>query len=687
MNIKQWHVSALNKDRAAELAGRYGISSFLAMLLDIRGYTNDEEIQALFSGGTPLSDPFLMKDMSAAVARIRQAIDGFEKIAIFGDYDADGVTATAILYSYLDTVGADVMYYIPQREGEGYGMNIAAVDTLADAAVQLIITVDNGISAVAEIQHAMARGMDVVVTDHHRPHEVLPAAVAVVDPYQSGCGSTFKELCGAGVVLKLLIALEDGDEDAVMAEYADLAAIGTIADVMPLVGENRSIITAGLASLETVSRPGLKALLEKSVAKDSPLTARSLAFTLIPRINATGRMGSPDRAVKLLVSDYEEEATALAEEICGENDARRAVEAEISAVVISSIERSDTLCYDRVLVVSGEGWHPGVIGIVASRVTEHFGKPCLIISQNGEQAKGSGRSIPGFSLFDAICACSDLLEKFGGHPLAAGVTLQTRHIDAFRIKINQYAKTVCDEMPAVAVQLDCKLNPAALTPQMPLQLSVLEPFGAGNPQPVFGLFGMTVEQITPVGGGGHLRLLLSRNGKQITCMRFGMGAAQFPYPIGATIDLTVTLDSKAFRGEPQLTVSIKEMRLAGTGDNEIHSYRLYEKFKRGEPLSQSEADTLTPGRAALGAVYRAIGSSQQTPSSVFCLLASLQAGPAAAHMNLGKLLLCLEILAERDLMTWTLQGELLTCRLKETNGTKIDIFASRYFARIQQLIQ
>ena len=316
MNIKKWEVCHLDKDRAARLAEEYAIPFFLAMLLDIRGLTQPEDIQAVLGGEAPLSDPFQMKGMDQAVERIRQAIEGFERIAVYGDYDADGVTATAMLYTYLEAVGADVLYYIPQREGEGYGMNRHAVETLHQEGVKLIITVDNGISSLEEVALARELGMDVVITDHHRPHESLPDAAALIDAHQPGDQSPCKDLSGAGVVLKLLTALEDGDSQGILEEYADLAALGTIGDVVPLLGENRTIVKAGLRLIGQGGRPGVDALLEQSAVHREP-TATTLAFTAIPRINATGRMGAPERAVRLLTCEEEEDAAGLAAEICG----------------------------------------------------------------------------------------------------------------------------------------------------------------------------------------------------------------------------------------------------------------------------------------------------------------------------------------------------------------------------------
>ncbi|MGI6255329.1 MAG: single-stranded-DNA-specific exonuclease RecJ [Acutalibacter sp.] len=681
VNIKKWELARFDEDvkeTASQIAAQYSMPFFLALLLTIRGFTQPDQIRALLGGGT-FSDPFLMKDMDKAVQRIHQAIDGFQRIAVYGDYDADGVTATSILYSYLVAVGANVMYYIPQREGEGYGMNLQAVEKLHSYDVDLIVTVDNGIASVKEAARAKELGMDVVITDHHRPQGVLPDACAVVDAFQKGDTSPFKELCGAGVALKLVIALEDGDADSVLEEYADLAALGTVADVVPVLGENRDIVKAGLRLITQGGRPGVDALLRASGMGDKTLTATGLAFTVIPRINATGRMGSPDRAVHLLTSESFEEADPLSEEICGENDRRRAVEAEIAQEVFAKIEGDDSLLYSRIIVVDGRNWHHGVIGIVSSRVTERYGKPSIIISSDGEEARGSGRSVEGFSLFEAVSSCKDLMERYGGHPMAAGVSLKTENIPAFRERINQYAARVCPEMPALKVKIDCKLRPAALSRTLVDSLSPLEPYGTGNPQPLFGLYSMTLKQIVPVGGGGTLRLLFEKAGTTCTCMKFKTRLEDFPYAPGDLLDLAVTMEPNDFNGRADITISVQDLRLSGVdADKSLHSYRVYEKIRRREPLTPQEAKTLLPTHEDLAVVYRKLTSLAGRAFSVHSMTAQLKG------MELGKLLLCLDMFQETHLVALQSREEIRTAEILPTKG-KVDIFTAPMYQRAKAL--
>ena len=679
MILRKWEVRPLDKERAAAFAQTYGMPFFLAMLMNIRGLDDAAHLREFLGEGEPLSDPFLLKDMDKAAARITRAVDNMEKIAVYGDYDADGVTSTAMLYSYLETRGADVIFYIPQREGEGYGMNIGAVEYLKEQGVSLIVTVDNGISSVQEVARANELGIDVVVTDHHRPQEILPDAVAVVDAYRPDDTSPYKHFSGVGIAFKLLMALEDGagDVEDLLEAYSDLAAIGTIGDIVPLTGENRTLIRAGLERLSQSDRPGVQALLENAGIAGKALTSTNVAFTLVPRINATGRMGAPERAVRLLISGYEEEAEVLSEEICADNEERRRVEAEIAEAAFADIEAKG-YTKDRVVVVDGENWHHGVIGIVASRVTERCGKPCMIISRGETEAKGSGRSIEGFSLFEAICACGDLLIKFGGHPMAAGITLKPENIEAFRKRINQYAAEHFPQMPTQTVTLDCKLNPAALSVSMAQSLTQLEPFGNGNPQPVFGLFNMELSNVTPVGGGGHLRLTLEKNGAVITAMRFNTKPEELPYHIGDKIDLAVQLEAREFRGQPSLTVIVRDMKFAAFNtEKNIASLASFEKWQRGEVLSAEDKNRLYPDRACLAAIYRALRTVNGKETDQVRFVSQF-----GKDMTLGLFKTALLVFEERGLVHSEIADDTFTATLIETSG-KTDITRSPVLLALQ----
>ncbi len=597
--MKRWMVPKFSKELVNELADECNIDPFLALIATARGYTDPLELDAFLSCEDTLDSPFVLADMDKAVEVVNRAIEENKLIAVYGDYDCDGVTATALLYTYLMSRSANVICYIPSRADEGYGMNIPSVEKLDGKGVGLIITVDNGINAVEEIAAANRLGIEVVVTDHHMPAGELPAAAAVVDPHRADCPSEFKELSGVGVAFKLVCALEDVTPEELLPLYGDLVAIGTVADVMPLVGENRIFVREGLMYINNTSRPGLTALIDVSGLGDKTLQSGNLAFNLSPRINAAGRMGDAMRALKMLCAESYETAKQIADEINTENSERQRIELEIEKQAISIIEKRK-LFYDRVIVVCGEGWHKGIIGIAASRLCERYGRPVIILSSEGETAVGSGRSIEGFSLFDAIHSNADLLEKFGGHSLAAGLTIRLENVEAFRERINAFARK--RERCVPTVMLDCKLNPAALTVEMGELVSELAPFGKGNQNPLFGIYSLKIERINPIGGGKHLRLILTRESSVIQALMFGRAASDFPFEVGDCVDIAATLDVGVYQGEKQLSVIIKEIRPSGESEADIDSLAIYDDFMAGHPAR--DLSQITPSRDEVGLVYR-----------------------------------------------------------------------------------
>ena len=670
VQMKQWRVRAAHEAAARRLQQEMEIAPAFARLLAARGFDSAAAAQSFLSEETEFA-PLRFAGMREAVERIHRALDDFESIAVYGDYDADGVTSTAMLYSYLDSCGANVSYYIPDREAEGYGMNRSAIDRLHERGVSLLITVDNGIASIDEIAYAASLHMDVVVTDHHRPRPELPAACAVVDPHRPGCGSLYKDLAGVGVAFELILALEgEGcDVQGLLDNYADLLSIGTIGDVVPLTGENRAFVRAGLRQLSQTDRLGLRELISLAGMEDRSFTATNVAFTIVPRINATGRMGSPDRAVRLLLSEDEEEAQSLAAEICADNDRRRAIEDEILASALEQLRREPDRLFDRVLIVSGAHWHEGVIGIVASRLTERFGKPCFVFSQDGDTAKASGRSVEGFDLFQAVSACSELLLKYGGHPMAAGLTLPADQLEVFRSRINAFAAAQPKAVPTIL--LDCVAELSELTLDLPRAAAFFEPFGTGNPPPLYGVTGVTLENITPVGGGKHLRLTVSKNGCTATCMRFGVTPEEFPYRPGDRLDLAVSLEERNYLGNASLSMQARELRPAGTHAAElIQSREDYETLRRGQPLSGRAKKELLPTRENFAALYRLLRAQGGFSGDTAVLW--LRMGSA---LPLGRLLLCVDVLAERGLADCLLEGDFLRVRLLPAKG-KTDLFSS-----------
>ena len=606
MRRKKWVVSKGSKDLAAQVAQELGVDPFAALLVTSRGFNNTDEISGFFEDDAPLSlPPHSIADMSKAAERINRAIDNFEMICVFGDYDADGVTATALLYSYLETRGAHVIRYIPDRLTEGYGLNIGAVEEIADRGVKLIVTVDTGVSAIEEAKRVKELGMELIVTDHHKVGDVLPDCYAVVDPHREDCPSTFKEMSGVGVAFKLVCELEGDDGDILIEEYGDLVALGTIGDVVTLTGENRVMVRRGLRLMNECPRPGISALLETAGAGGKEFVASTASFMVCPRINAAGRMGSANKALELLLCDDEEIASIIADEINSMNSLRQRTETEIFSSAQAQIDECADIANDRVIVVDGEGWHQGVIGIVAARITEKYGRPCIVISREGENAKGSCRSIEGFSIYDAIESVSDCLEHFGGHTLAAGLGLKSSKIAEFRRRINEYAAD--KEMPFALQKIDCRLLPSSISLEILNSLRLLEPFGSGNPQPCFGLFGVKLDEIASVSDGKHIRMVVSKNGARTGVVYFGMPEKMFPFSKGDTVDLAVNLDRNVYNGEERVSVIVRGVRPSFTDEDKVlASISLFEKFTRNESLTPEEASRIIPDRQLEVDVFKSI---------------------------------------------------------------------------------
>ena len=568
MSRKKWIVNPCDKEAATLIAEELNLSPYAALLASARGVRSVESAEEFFGiSEVEPADPFDFPDMYKAVKRIKQALDNFERIAVYGDYDADGVTATTLLYSYLEMQGADVVYSVPNRHTEGYGLSYGAIDNLSRMGAKLIITVDNGISAVEEARYIRELEMELIVTDHHLPSDIIPDAVAVVDPHRKDCILPFKDYAGVGVAYKLICALEGG-ENEITETFLDLVTIGTIADVMPLRNENRSIVRRGVELINDTERVGLQELINIAGLEDKTIKSGTVAFGIAPRINAAGRIGTADRAIRLLLCDDYDEAKALAEEINNDNVSRQQTEQDILAQAVGIIESNPQWEYDRVLVVSGEGWHDGVIGIVASRLVEKYGKPTIVITENDDMtAKGSGRSIEGFSLYDALDACSDVLDHFGGHTLAAGLGINTDKIDEFRGAINDYAFS--KEASHPVQYIDFKINPSCVGTELLDVIDSLEPFGASNPQPVFGLYNMTLAEITPIGGGKHLRLSLRRDNTTLSAVLFKMTQLDFPFVVGDVVDVAAIFESNEYLGQIRLSILVRNIKLHDMDDGEL----------------------------------------------------------------------------------------------------------------------
>lgn len=597
-------VGSPDRERAKILAEECDIDPFAALIAVGRGIDNDGELELLMSDEPILCDPLELADIKIAADYINGAIQNGTKIAVFGDYDCDGVVATSLLYDYLVSRGADCVAYIPDRMDEGYGMNCSAIDKLSAQGVRLIITVDNGISCADEIAYAESLGIKTVVTDHHLPPENLPQAVAVVDPHRVDCPSEFKEICGAEVAFKLVCVLDDKEPEQMLPRYADILAVATVGDVMPLVNENRSIVKAGIKKIKTASNIGIAAILNMANIDRNTVDATKISFGIVPRINAAGRIGSAYRAFELLTSKSAIDALKIAGSIDDDNVCRQQIEKDIFKSAVKMIEENG-YHHNRVIVVCGENWHFGVLGIVASRICERYGKPAIVLSNENGVAHGSGRSFTGFHLYDSINFCSDILVKYGGHELAAGVSVNVDKVELFRQKINEYALSHSLAVPQL--NIDFRLNPAGLSIDMVFAVKSLEPFGMGNPVPIFGLFGVKLEKITAIGGGRHLKLLCRKNGNAFQALLFGVRPEQFCFAVGDTLDLAVTLDANLYQGQYNLSVQIKSLKMSNTDqDAYFESKGRYDDF-----LSDYETDcaAVFPNRTEVGGIYKMITAS------------------------------------------------------------------------------
>ncbi len=597
--MKKWLCSPAPAGVNNEITAQFG--ELLGGVMLSRGITTLDRAREFF-GCSSLSDSLLLKDMESAVDVIRQALDEGKKITVYGDYDCDGVTSTAMMYGYLDAMGAEVEYYIPDRS-EGYGMNIPALEKILDQGTELIITVDNGVSAVEEAEYIRQRGAQLVITDHHQPPQELPVCAACVNPHRQDDNSPFKELCGAGVVLKLLCALEE-DEEFVMEQYAELAAVGTIGDVMPLVGENRYIVRRGIEDIRASQNIGIDRLLRTAGVSPESVDATTVAFSICPRINAAGRIAAADKAVQLLMADSPEQAGLLSEELNLMNENRRAEEARIMEDVSRQLESDPSILRERVLVVSGEGWHHGVIGIVAARLLEKYGKPVLMISVENGEARGSARGVDGFSIYKLLDRCSRVLTKFGGHPKAGGFSLPADRIGDFRQMVYAFCRECYPKMPEYTVSADMEITGDRLTEEALNSLSQLEPCGEGNQRPVFLLRNCTVESKRALKDGRYTSFELRSGGVKLKALCFGIPFAKFHPEQGSMVDIIAAAELNEFRGVKSVTLKVQELRPSGFREDRFFAaQRTYEEISRGEGCDSRLAPRVIPDRNALMAVY------------------------------------------------------------------------------------
>ena len=612
MNIRRWTVKETDQKKCRKIEHITGFLPLTARLLANRGLDTEEKIKTFLDiDSFPFYDPFRLKDMDKAVARINKAVENKETVCIYGDYDVDGVTSTVLLYTYLGSKGVKCEYFIPERLSEGYGLSMPVIETMKGR-VDLIITVDTGVTAVSEAEYAKELGIDMVITDHHSCRDILPDAEAVVNPQRPDSEYPFRSLAGVGVVFKLLCALE-GNTQTILDRYSDIIAVGTIADVMPIADENRKIASVGLKKLAHTQNLGLIALMKhagiiKYNRPSKKITSATVGYVIAPRINAAGRIACASRAVELLLTKSESEADAIAGELCEINKLRQATEQKIYEQAVTMISESGK--DDRFIVLAYEGWHQGVIGVVASKIAEKYSRPCILFSIDGDTAKGSGRSIKGFSLMDALTSCGDMLLEYGGHELAAGLSIETSKIDEFRQKINEYsAQYLSSDDAPLPLEIECEAKIAEITEKGVEEILMLEPFGLSNPQPVLLARNVTVRDIVPLSMGKHVRFRLSEgeNPKRhdINAVWFGMQEAAFPYCEGDRCDVVFTADINEYMGRRSPQIFIKAMSLSKQSQTELkESASAFQRLVNGEKIGNEER--FIPSLNDFRAVFRYI---------------------------------------------------------------------------------
>lgn len=732
---KVWVYKDIDENEVDKLAVSAGISRLLAKVFVSRGIIDSDYVKDFLKPDIGLMhDPFLMDGMERAADRIVQAVSNGEAILVYGDYDVDGVTSTSILYNFLISQGAKMQYYIPDRMEDGYGLTMTAVEKVKGLNASLMITVDCGITSADEVCCMQDSGMQVIITDHHACKELLPDAFAVLNPHKPGCGYPFKELAGAGVVLKLVQALcIKLNCNSEYTKYLDLAALATIADVVPLLDENRIIASLGLKAMETTKNQGLRALIKVAGLGGKLLTSYGAAFGLAPRVNAAGRLGSANRGVRLFTTDSQALAEALAKELDGENKSRQDTENEIIVDAIKFVEEQIDLEREKVLVVSGEGWHHGVIGIVASKLLEKFNRPCIVISVENGVGKGSGRSLKCFNLFKALSLCEELMDRFGGHEMAAGLTIQADKIDVFRTRINEYADSILTDIDLLpCIRVDAFLDRTDVALENAHELAQMAPFGACNPGPVFGYTAFYIAGIRTLSAGKHLKFRLADGSLVVEAIGFNMGELADEYVTGDALDVIFSLEVNSWNGTDSLQLNLRDAKACiymaldkNIVFGKVNDYNRYNNCLQELYSLQGhynlKAAVLVPERCELEAVYRHMracdrlqqshsGSADSADNGVngrngengenagnsrnkgkrlefadLFVLSALISEKYSVNINFFKLKRSLEIFQELGLLLLESVGQKGVAVLLTPGMQKVELEASQLFSELQDL--
>lgn len=673
--MKKWSIAKNDTEKVSQILKKTDLSRLCAEVLVARGITEIDMLSDFFSE-QDLSDPFLLKDMYEATEIITEAIENGLSICIYGDYDCDGVTSTAILYNYLECAGGNVSFFIPERE-EGYGLNEKAIHKLSEQGVELIITVDNGISAISEAELIEQLGIKLVITDHHQPPEILPKALAIVNPHRKDCTSPFKNLAGVGVVMKLIMALDEGNCETILDQYADIAAIGTIADIVPLIGENRTIVKRGLKQLTVTENYGLTALMEKSGLSVNKISSTGIAFLLAPRINAAGRFASASIAVNALLSE-DDEAEALVDQLNSLNNERKAVEEKILIEIKQYISDNPQLLNERVLVLTGENWHHGVIGIVCAKLLELYGKPNILISIDGNSARGSARSFKGFNMYNCLRNSSDLLLRFGGHEAAGGLSIDINNIAKFKESVAEFSRLNYPNMPNITITADKILKGEDFKVELVEGLKLLEPFGEGNSQPLFAILGAKVDKINSLSNAKHTKLDISYDGIKVQALMFGVNPSSLFISLGDVIDLLVYMEINEYNGNKTITLRVRDYRKSGFSQDKYFSAKAcYEGYKRGDGVSEKLKPRIIPTREEMVGVFKYL-LNEKTPQSIDKIFMKL----SSEMMNYCKLRICLDIFEEINLISINASTD--TISVNPINK-KADLESSRILSELRNI--
>jgi len=689
LNYKSWIISELDL-KAESVLSSGGIPKLAAKVLAARGVKTLEQARSFLRTDSGLiGDPMELADMEKACGRIRQALEKSERIAVFGDYDVDGITAVSLLLGWLREKGADCIYYIPDRIEEGYGMSTAAIDRLAEEGVSLIITVDLGITATEEAKHARTLGIDLIITDHHECREELPVACAVINPCRADSKYPLKNLSGVGVAFMLVLAYEGVENiEQILTDYSDLVAVGTVADVMPMVGANRALVSRGLQEINRGRRLGLNTLVRESVPEDAKVNAGMIGFSIAPRINAAGRMGCSSLAVELFMTGDQKTAQEIVEKLCELNRMRQKMENDTYEEAVSLCDRYISRAGGKrpgALVISDKNWHPGVIGIIASRLSERFACPVFLISLENGVGKGSARSFYGINIVNAMQKASYLFDTWGGHEFAAGFTIREENIPALR----ELLENIACELEPPHIHIDAVLENGMLDDKSISGLAVLEPYGACNPVPHFLIPHVEIREIIPLGWGNSLKLTIGKGDMNLSALYFGMNKDRLDMCEGDVGDAACRVETLEVKGKLSVRIVLLDLRLEPEAYKKYNcEMSLFRRFIEGEDVTREEAAALMPQKQEFIAVLRHIHRNSDDDGHMTAMIGSMCrkiSREERIELSYAKFMICVHALAEKNRLQYKLKDETIEIKLMEKQPT--DLNTSRTMMRLRETLE